>query len=208
MNTFDPAEFPPFLATTGNRRETVMIEQKSVPMLFLALALCWSGAGCGPSKQPPRDAASENTLPSGPVIPREFYGTWIETGDDGKQLAKMDVKEQAINWTAPDSSSQAIAATQLTISGDQKTLSFSSTVVIAEGVFMPTPAIIGKPSVTITRDSDSLLVKISEVRLKSDATGFYTWKGPVSVSREVINGKLVSTTTLPESTHRYLASKS
>jgi hypothetical protein len=141
------------------------------------------------------------------VIPAEFQGTWIEKGNEGKELARMRITNEAIDWTAPGSSTQTISATKLTVSKDQKALSFMSKVVIAEGAFIPAPAIIGTPKVQITRDSGNLLVKIGAVKLKSEARGLFKWKGGTVISFEEIDGKEVQVITLPAEVHHYQKSK-
>lgn len=118
------------------------------------------------------------------------------------------MKDRAIDWTAPDSSTQTISAARLTISEDRKTFSFMSEVVIAKGAFIPAPAITGKPKVEITRDGNNLVVKIGEVKLRSEVRGLFEWKGGTSISFEVIDGKEVAVITRPEEIHRYYMSES
>lgn len=155
----------------------------------------------------PAQVAEVKPTPKGRAIPREFYGTWIEIGDEGKELGRMKVKNEAIEWKAPNASMKRISATELTISEDHKTLSFTSDVVIAEGALIPAAAIIGKPKVQITREGGNLLVKMGKVKLKSEARGLFKWKGGTSISFEVIDGKEVAVITRPEEVHHYQKSK-
>ena len=138
-------------------------------------------------------------------LPSLFHGTWIEIGDEGKEIARMEVKGKGIDWTVPHSSTQTIEATKVTIAEDQKMLSFTSDVVIAEGAFIPSPAIVGKPKVEIKREDDILVVKIGEVKLKSGARGLFRWRGGTSISFEVVDGKEVAVITRPEKVHRYVS---
>jgi hypothetical protein len=138
------------------------------------------------------------------AIPEAFRGSWVEVNKGGRQQDKIKVTDGEIVWERAGAPLQKVPLTELKVSSDSKTISFSSKVVVAQSVFIPVDQLAGRASVRLTREKDELVLKVSGIKLKQEgAGGLYEWKGGTSITFEVINGREIAVIELPPEVHRY-----
>jgi len=137
------------------------------------------------------------------TIPAHLLGVWIERGEDSKELGRITVSDKRIIWERSGADTEKINAQDVLYSEDTRKLTFSSGVVVAQGVAVPSDKLSGKASVILFTDQDDLVVEISGIKEKVKRCGALPAKGCVGVTREIVEGEMLVCIEHPPEVHRY-----
>lgn len=136
------------------------------------------------------------------MIPPPFKGTWIEKGQDGKQIAKMEISDTEILWKQNKAPAEAIPVELITSSEANKVLTFPSKVVVAHGVFLSPKEIMGDTSVKLSVTKNNLVVEISGIKVKGEG-GLIRPKVGTTITTIYKDGQAYSVIEYPPEIHTY-----
>ncbi len=137
------------------------------------------------------------------IIPEQFFGQWIEKRSDSKEPGNITVSDEGIVWVQSGADREIIKSEDITISGDEKTLMFSSGVVVVQGTPISAEKLDCRASVVLEMDKDGLVVEISGIREKVQRCGAVPPKGYAGITREIVDGKMITCIKYVPEVHRY-----
>lgn len=136
-------------------------------------------------------------------IPNLFIGIWERASEDGTLTNRISISADQISWEQTGQGTHNFGSSKVTVSEDKQKLTFQSGVTVAKGTFFPSPHIDLKRTVSLKRDGDELIAELSAAREKTDASGLMSWKAGTTISREVVDGKIVTYVEYPAEIHKY-----
>jgi len=137
------------------------------------------------------------------MMPEQFIGLWVEEGTADKKPGRITVLERQIIWERHGLDPEIVKAKDITVSEDAKTLMFSSGVVVVQGTPKPDAQPDGKASVVLSLDQGDLVVEISGMREKVKRCGAVPKKGYAGISREIVDGRMITCIKYAPEIHRY-----
>lgn len=102
------------------------------------------------------------------TIPTAFIGSWIEKGDDGKQIGEMDITDKLISWEREGEPTKTFSVKDVTISEKKEMITFSSQIVIERKIAFSSGKIkyTCEALVKLSRDNEGLVVDLSGMKVE------------------------------------------
>jgi hypothetical protein len=136
--------------------------------------------------------AEEQNKKVGRIIPERFIGIWIEKGADANEPGKITVSEKGIVWKRDGTDTVTVSSEDVTVSGKDKKLMFSSPVAVIQGKQIPVEKMDGKASVAFTFEKNDLVINVSGIKEKVKRCGAVPPKGYAGIERAIVDGKIIT----------------